>query len=45
MEFIKQVRIANVSWRMKETGQNVCMIHALAVGYAYRGQGLGKIMG
>ena len=35
---------ANVSWRIKDTGQNVCIIHALAVGYAYRGQGLGKIL-
>lgn len=31
----------NVSWRIKETGENVCIIHALAVGYDYRGQGLG----
>ena len=23
---------------------SVCIIHALAVGYAYRGQGLGKIL-
>lgn len=35
---------ANVSWRIKDTGQNVCIIHALAVGYDYRGQGLGKIL-
>ena len=35
---------ANVSWRIKDTGENVCIIHALAVGYDYRGQGLGKIL-
>ena len=35
---------ANVSWRIEDTGQDVCIIHALAVGYAYRGQGLGKIL-
>lgn len=33
-----------VSWQVKQNGDNVWILHALAVGYEYRGQGLGKIL-
>ena len=41
---ISNKEYANVSWQVKEKGNNVWILHALAIRFEYRGMGLGTLL-